>query len=187
MQAVSERLARAVPTHDLMSKQKRLILTGISSLDTALDLEAAIARSFSASIPARRIGPQIVALYREVSVTLGRATMRLTGFAPAIQLGTFDMESVEDERAISEWYRESRMPAFARIPGGIRARRLVSVWGLAKLGVLYEFVSLEARLEYFERLEGRAHDPGQPTAASRTIHPAFSPSIGERLGGCQRQ
>lgn len=41
------------------------------------------------------------------------------------------------------------MPAMGRTPGCVRIRKLASVSGWAKHGVLYEFVSLEARNQHF--------------------------------------
>ncbi len=72
----------------------------------------------------------------------------------------------------------------ARIPGVIATRKLVSVAGWAKHGILYEFTSLAARLEHFEvPHESLALDPKEWTGrvGSATIHTPGSPVIGPRI------
>ncbi|MDO8705515.1 MAG: hypothetical protein Q7J84_11270 [Sulfuricaulis sp.] len=102
---------------------------------------------------------------------------------PAIQMGAFRMRSVEDEFALGAWYAQNRLPAIARIPGAIGARKLIAVAGWPKNGILYEFTSLAARLEHFEGPEEReALDPKEWTGkiVQATIHMPGSPMIGAR-------
>lgn len=158
-----------LPTH--------LILTDVESLESALALEEQVPRpdEFAVTIV-------VSGLYREVATVIGVLGPPDDGPAAAIQFGTFNMHSAADEEAISRWYATRRLPSFAAIDGGYRARRWVSViGGPARLGVLYEFRSLQDRVDHFEPLETVDHDEDQPTAATRTVHPPMSPSVGALL------
>ncbi len=158
-----------IPTH--------VVLTEVDTLDAGLALEAQLR---TAGEPDAFV--VVHGLYREVTTVEGTLGPPASGFGAAIQLGTFTMRSAEDEWAVSEWYRSRRLPSFSRIPGGHRARRYVSVCGgPAKLGILYEFRSLEDRAAHFEPLETVDHDEDRPTAATRTVHPPMSPSVGALL------
>ena len=104
--------------------------------------------------------------------------------APAIQMGSFRIRTPEDEFALGSWYAQYRLPAMARMPGVIRTRKLVSVAGWAKHSVLYEFTSLDARLEHFEKPhESLALDEKEWTGriVKFTIHAPGSPSVGRRI------
>ena len=76
--------------------------------------------------------------------------------APCIQIGSYNCPW-QDEDEMLAFYAQWRMPAMGRTPGCVRIRKLVSVSGWAKHGVLYEFVSLEARNQHFI-----AHEDGHP-------------------------
>ena len=76
--------------------------------------------------------------------------------APCIQLGTYECPWQHEEEMLA-WYTQWRMPAMSRLPGCIRTRRLGSLVGSAKHGVLYEFVSLEARNRNYT-----AHEDAHP-------------------------
>ncbi len=99
-----------------------------------------------------------------------------------IQLGSFNAGKYQDEDGLMDWYAHCRMAAMATLPGCLGVRKLVSVSGWAKHGVLYEFVSLEARNAHFpqhERSNPEAkawsdrvvptlvHAPGSPNVACR--------------------
>ena len=158
-----------LPTH--------LVLSEVATLDDGLSIEAALAGTTADDLTVVVHG-----LYREVVTVEGTLGAPTSGFGPAIQFGTFRMRSAQDEWAVSEWYRTRRLPSFSRIDGGHRARRYVSVCGgPAKLGILYEFRSLEDRAAHFEPLETVDHDENRPTAATRTVHPPMSPSVGAVL------
>ena len=76
------------------------------------------------------------------------------------------------------------LPHMARMPGCIGARKLNCVAGWAKHAILYEFVSLEARLRDFEEPhEALAMDAKEWTGrvVRYTIHTPGSPVIGPRL------
>jgi len=76
--------------------------------------------------------------------------------APCIQVGNYNCPW-QDEAEMLAFYAEWRMPAMGRTPGCVRIRKLASVSGWAKHGVLYEFTSLEARNQHF-----MAHEDGHP-------------------------
>lgn len=103
---------------------------------------------------------------------------------PAIQMGSFSMRSAEDEFPLAEWYAQFRMPAMAGMAGCIAARKLISIAGWAKHAVLYEFTSLEARLENFEKPhEALGLDPSHWSGRviANTVHTPGSPIVGKRL------
>lgn len=75
---------------------------------------------------------------------------------PCIQVGNYSC-SWQHEDELLAFYAKWRLPAMGRTPGCIRIRSLASVSGWAKLGVVYEFVSLEARNQHFI-----SHEDGHP-------------------------
>jgi hypothetical protein len=103
---------------------------------------------------------------------------------PAIQMGSFRIKTPEAEFDLGEWYAQNRFRHMARMPACIRTRKLVSIAGWAKHAVLYEFTSLESRLEQFEEpLETEALDATRWTGkvVGTTIHIPGSPVIGPRI------
>jgi len=102
---------------------------------------------------------------------------------PAIQMGSFRVRSLEEEFDLGCWYAQYRFPAMARMPGCIATRKLVSVVGWAKHAVLYEFTSLEERLNAFEKHEALGLNDTEWTNRIHeyTIHVPGSPSIGKRI------
>jgi hypothetical protein len=105
---------------------------------------------------------------------------------PAIQFGSFRLQSPEDEFEGGAWYSQDRLPLMARSVQCIRTRKLVSVAGWPKHGVIYEFTSIAARNELWEserkaKAAGAAssqgisaktlHTPGSPVVATRTWPP----------------
>ena len=81
--------------------------------------------------------------------------------APCIQLGSFNSGSPEDEDELLAWYADYRLPAMGEMPSSIGMRKLASVSGWAKHGVMYEFTSLEDRAKNF-----RAHEAKDPKTAA---------------------
>ncbi len=49
------------------------------------------------------------------------------------------------------WYRTMKLPQVTRARGCIGARKLVSIVGWAKHGILYEFMEMEPHEENFEQ------------------------------------
>jgi len=114
--------------------------------------------------------------------------------APGIQLGNFNAGAYTDEDELLAWYAQLRLPGFRTLPGGICIRKMASVSGWAKHGVLYEFTSLEARSRHFRAHEAKnkklaawthdvvaklVHAPGSPAVAQR-IWPPVQPGRGAR-------
>ena len=114
--------------------------------------------------------------------------------APAIQMGSFRVRSVEEEIDLGCWYAQYRLPHMAQMPGCIAARKLNCVAGWPKHAILYEFVSLEARMQNFEephevlggghqgmdRARGSLHHPYAGLAGHR---PAYLAAGGIGTGG----
>ena len=86
--------------------------------------------------------------------------------APCLQVGSYNC-TWQQEEEMHAWYTQWRMRAMATLPGCVRTRRLASVAGWAKHGVLYEFVSLEMRNEYF--LKHELADPEMKAWSDRFV------------------
>jgi hypothetical protein len=70
------------------------------------------------------------------------------------------------------------------MPGSISTRVMLSVAGWAKYSVLYEFTSLEARLEHFEKgHEALAKDENEWSGrlVRYTMHTPGSPTVAKRI------
>lgn len=103
---------------------------------------------------------------------------------PAIQMGSFRVRTAADELDLGGWYAQYRLPHMSAMPGAIRTRKLMCVAGWAKHSVLYEFTSLDARMENFEKPhESKALEEGEWTSriVKYTIHAPGSPTVGQRL------
>ena len=70
--------------------------------------------------------------------------------APCIQFGTYNID-YRKEIEIHAWYAQLQMPNMTVAPGCVRTRKLASVSGWAKMGILYEFGSVELRSKTFRR------------------------------------
>ena len=103
--------------------------------------------------------------------------------APGIQIGSFNAGSYLDEDELLSWYAHLRLPSFRTLPGGIGIRKLVSVSGWAKHGVLYEFTSLEARAQHFRAHEAKDRKMAAWTRAvvSKLVHAPGSPAVARRI------
>ena len=105
------------------------------------------------------------------------------GPPPAMQIGSFNTISVNDDAELARWYRAERFPRIAVSRGIIRGRKMLSVTGWAKHGVLWEGTELGAEDYSFEprfieadrdeNWPGRhvlayvSHAPGSPHAGRR--------------------
>jgi hypothetical protein len=95
---------------------------------------------------------------------------------PVIQFGTFNINAVENETEMNTWYSRSRFPLVQPLEGTVGTRRLVSISGWPKHGILYEFTSLEAA--------GRnLVDPSDwsRTVVDSLVHAPHSPTLGLRI------
>lgn len=110
--------------------------------------------------------------------------------APCIQLGSFNVRSLDEEEELAAWYARWRMPSLQKVPGCVRVRKLVSVAGWAKHACFYEFTSLKDREEhfvYYERpypemvewstnvVRDTIHAPGSANVALRIWPPPTTP------------
>ncbi|MDH3288232.1 MAG: hypothetical protein OEP48_10995 [Betaproteobacteria bacterium] len=133
---------------------------------------------------AMRSSARVCLMTEEARVEGPEAGRREKGIAlsPCIQLGSFNGGSCEGEEELLAWYADWRMPALSKLPGCVAMRKMVSVVGWAKHGVLYEFVSLQARNEgmpqvarLYPEMEAwtnrfipkLTHAPGSPNVARR--------------------
>jgi hypothetical protein len=94
---------------------------------------------------------------------------------PIIQLGTFNINAVENETEMNTWYSRSRFPLVDQ-EGTVGTRRLVSISGWPKHGILYEFTSLEAASRNLT-------DPSEWSrkVVDSLVHAPHSPTLGTRI------
>jgi hypothetical protein len=133
----------------------------------------------------RRIGVRTCIFNEEARVDGPEVASRGPGLTPgpAIQMGSFNANSLEDEFDLGAWYAQYRLPTMARMTGCVGARKLVSTAGWAKHSILYEFTSLEAREENFQGQEDIALDEKEWTGRviRYVTHAPGSPSVGRRI------
>ena len=106
-----------------------------------------------------------------------------TGGAPAMQFGSYNVDSMQDDVELAKWYRGERFPRLPITRGMIRGRKFLSISGWAKHGVLWEFAEMDENEYSFEHrfieadrdenwngrhvLEYVTHAPGSPHAGRR--------------------
>lgn len=95
---------------------------------------------------------------------------------PVIQFGTFNINDVTNEVEMNTWYSRSRLPLVASREGNVGARRLVSIAGWPKHGILYEFTSLDAAQKNLQ-------DASEWTrrVVDNLVHAPHSPTLGTRV------
>ena len=105
-----------------------------------------------------------------------------TPLAACIQLGNFNYPWRHEEELLA-WFTQWRMPAIVTQPGCLRVRKLASVAGWAKHGVIYEWTSVEARNRGY-----LTHEDGNPAmkawsdkVVGRTVHAPGSATVASRL------
>jgi hypothetical protein len=64
------------------------------------------------------------------------------GPPPAMQLGNYNADKPEDEVELAKWYRSERFARVSVSRGMIRGRKMLSIAGWPKHGVLWEFTDL---------------------------------------------
>jgi len=132
-----------------------------------------------------RIGER-VNLFTEEARVLGPDARRREGrytLSPGIQMGNFNSGSWRDEDELLSWYADLRLPSFRKMPSGVALRKLASVSGWAKHGVLYEFTSLEDRSKYFRAHEAKNKKHSQWThdVVAKLVHAPGSPAVARRI------
>lgn len=157
-----------------------LALIEFSSLRACVAAEQAVRARTEGQLGEAAIA--LKAIFAKVSSVSGEQNRSYDRFAPVIQLGQFNMPTLELEFGLAEWYEVHRLEPFTHLVGGVRAHRFASICGPTKFGILYEYASVEAHLSFLDSLETRAHDPNDVMGGivPRTIHLPISPTIGHR-------
>ena len=96
---------------------------------------------------------------------------------PIVQLGSFNINALENEDEMGTWYSRSRLPLMRPMPGCIGARKLVSIVGWAKHAILYEFLTLEDVDNHFIDTD----EEWSWQVVANLVHAPHSPSLGSRI------
>lgn len=133
---------------------------------------------------ATRVGERVNIFTDEAGVGGPEARKRdpKAALSPCIQLGSFNAGSA-DEDELLDWYANWRLPSMNQLPGCVGIRKLVSVSGWAKHGVLYEFMSLDARNRHFPDHEkaNPEMDAWTDRLVRKLIHAPGSPCVAQRI------
>jgi len=172
-----------------------LILGAASSHDFSKPLEAFTKAGAAAEdadltaddrkMLALRSGERVNIMTEEARIDGPEIKTRANGTAPApcIQLGSFNGNDQTAEDELLTWYARWRMPALGKLPGCVALRKMVSVTGWARHGVMYEFTSFDARNEGMKQM-GPLY-PDMTAWTERFIphltHAPGSPHLGVRL------
>jgi hypothetical protein len=88
-----------------------------------------------------------------------RASPYGMGPPPAMQIGHYNTNTPEDDIELARWYRSERFSRVSVTPGMVRGRKMLSVSGWAKHGVLWEFTDLpEGDYSFEHRFVAAARD-----------------------------
>ena len=103
--------------------------------------------------------------------------------APCIQMGSFNGPTPEIEEELLAWYADWRMASMAKMPGCLGMRKLVGTVGWNKHGVIYEFLSLEARKIAVESVPQLYPEMEAWTniCVPKLVHAFGSPHVAERI------
>jgi len=126
----------------------------------------------------RRVTPHFInssrCVYRQL-LSLGNPPAQ-----PAKAVLTVRMNvAAEDDREINEWYNTDHLPALAKVPGVVRARRYVAVEGDSKYLALYE-------LENPQVVSSAAWDKARNSEWTIRVRPKFRDLkrvLSVRMGG----
>ncbi len=102
----------------------------------------------------------------------------------AMQIGSFNADTTAHNEMLARWYRAERFPRIAVSQGIIRGRKLLSVTGWAKHGVLWEGVELGADDYSFESRfidADRGEEWPGPHVLDYVTHAPGSPHAGRRV------
>lgn len=175
---------RLIHTHDpsVPTGNSYLLLYGAENPHTFVDpspaeLTARMTAEARAML-SRRLAPRSCIFVEVARVDGPEAKTRAPGITPGpvIQLGSFNINALENEDQMGTWYARSRLPLMAPMTGCVGARKLVSISGWAKHAILYEFTSLEAVEKYFVDTEEWSR-----RVVKTLIHAPHSPSLGVRI------
>lgn len=150
---------------------------------TPRKLHASLSRSDQEML-ALRGGERVNIMIDEDRIGGPEAKRRVStaALSPCIQLGSFNAGTA-DEDEILAWYAQWRLPSMNRLPGCVGIRKLVSVSGWAKHGVLYEFASLEERNRHFPHHEkaNPEMDAWTDALVRKLLHAPGSPIVAVRI------
>jgi hypothetical protein len=93
-----------------------------------------------------------------------------------VQVGTFNVNALENELEMNTWYSRSRLPLVKPLEGNVGARRLVSIAGWPKHGILYEFESLDAARKNLQDASDWSRK-----VVDTLVHAPHSPTLGTRV------
>lgn len=107
-----------------------------------------------------------------------------TGAPPAMQLGNFNVKTIEDEFDLGIFYRRCRYAEIPVTPGCISMLKLLGIAGWPKHGVLYQFAEMDDREEEFEQrfrdsIGGR--DWRGRDVREYVVHAPKAPHAGKRI------
>ena len=102
---------------------------------------------------------------------------------PCIQIGSFNGPTPEIEEELLAWYADWRMASMAKMPGCLGMRKLVGTVGWNKHGVIYEFLSLEARKVAVASVPALYPEMEAWTnqCVPKLVHAYASPHVAERI------
>lgn len=105
-------------------------------------------------------------------------------FSPAIQIGSFNSGSYQDEDELAAWYAQWRLPrSMGTLPGCVQVRKLISISGWAKHACFYEFTSLQARNQKY--IDHESSNPAMEEWTDRVVrklvHARGSPNVALRI------
>ena len=113
-----------------------------------------------------------------------RVTPYGMGPPPAMQIGSFNADTTANNELLARWYRAERFPRIAVSRGIIRGRKMLSITGWAKHGVLWEGTELGPDDYSFEpRFIEAARDENWagPHVLEYVTHAPGSPHAGRRV------
>lgn len=154
--------------------------------DPATDTIPEITDATAQKVLARRQGIRAAMLVEEDRVDGPDVAARPVGTAPGpiVQLGAYRQTTTEAQFVLGAWYAQERMKAMGTAPGSICMRKFAVAAGWARLAPLYEFVSLDAREEFFKDSRTRVseeHAKLMKFAMSHTMHAPGSPALAKRI------
>ena len=134
---------------------------------------------------ARRSGVRVSIMTEEARVQGPECGKRegLRQPAPCIQLGSFNGPTPEIEEELLSWYADWRMASLAKLPGCLGMRKMVSAVGWNKHGVMYEFLSLDARSAGMAQM-GKLYPEMEAwtnVCVPKLIHAFGSPHVAQRI------
>lgn len=184
---VPGRLRRETDDRNVGRGQGFVLLTATASPDVFFasgDPVSALENRHPAMLDLRREHRQ--AVFVEEAVVNGpeyRALVGGAGAPPAIQLGGFNVASVEDEWELARNYRQEKFPQVTVARGCIRARKLLAVVGWSKHGILYEFDGMDEGETLFEPRFAAASrgGPKRRHVLEYVIHAPNAPHAGRRI------